>query len=90
MCFYHPDIEADTKCEKYSKLLCLRCQKTCHTDFIHPRYAGTTGGRYPECYEMKKNLRINYQLIMCIITIIVAIGILAAFISFSSTMGPGF
>ena len=54
-CFYHPNREANKKCSRCGKFLCLECQKTVRSssssNVIHERVY------CPECGKKAKNIK---------------------------------
>ncbi|MFX1573054.1 MAG: hypothetical protein ACFFB0_09915 [Promethearchaeota archaeon] len=84
-CFYHPDIEAVSKCEQCGKLLCLQCKKVYHD--VRRSGVGESSSSYAvtrelcyECYELLKQRKAIGKIIGLIIFIPVAIIIITVLI----------
>jgi len=79
-CFYHPEREAATKCEKCGKVICVECKmvyhKTVHRGTGDDRYAYSERYEYcPVCYydtEIKKYKNYSYGCIGVMIVFIIA------------------
>ena len=79
-CYYHPEREAATKCEKCGKVICVECKmvyhKTVHRGTGDDRYAYSERYEYcPVCYydtEIKKYKNYSYGCIGVMIVFIIA------------------
>ena len=84
-CYYHPEIEAVTKCERCGKYLCLECKQ------VSNRMIGGTHGRAtirrelcPECYDKTISYNIIMFIVFFIIFIIALVIILQNFRNFTN------
>ena len=73
-CYYHPEREAQSKCEKCGKLICLECKKGFNITHIASERSYSTRHEYCQvCYFNHQSLAAYKTSIVCFPTIIVFI-----------------
>ncbi|MFX1409048.1 MAG: zinc-ribbon domain-containing protein [Promethearchaeota archaeon] len=86
-CYYHPEREASTKCEKCGKIICLECKMVYHETYYRgtgdDRYAYTKRYEYcPVCYydtQIKKHKRSSIGFIFLTIMLLFMLGFMFFF-----------
>ena len=71
-CYYHPDIEAVTKCERCGKYLCLECKQVYHQRVGDPDHMGVV--RRDLCQDCRdKTVMFNYIFMIVIVFIFIIV-----------------